>query len=59
MENKEVTLQTILDVMNSKFKQIDEKFDKIDKRLDGIDTRITRIATDNQEEHEKFSDGPT
>lgn len=75
MENKEVTLQTILDVMNSKFKQIDEKFDKIDKRfeqidekfdkidkrfeqiderLDGIDTRITKIATDNQEEHEKI-----
>lgn len=68
MENQEVTLQTILNVMNSKFKQIDEKFDKIDRRfeqidekfdkidkhLDGIDTRITRIATDNQEEHEKI-----
>ena len=46
MDNN-VTLQTILDVMNTKFAEIDARFDKIDnrlncmdKRFDGIDNRL-------------------
>ena len=60
MDNN-VTLQTILDVMNTKFAEIDARFDKIDnrldcmdKRFDGIDNRISKLAGDNKEEHEKI-----
>ena len=61
MENKEITLQTVLDVMNSKFEKIDKRLDGIDNRLDGIDDRldnmdirITRMDVDNKEAHEKI-----
>ena len=61
MQNKEITLQTILDVMNSKFEKVNERLDGIDDRLDGIDDRldnmdirITRIDADNKEAHEKI-----
>ena len=68
MQNKEITLQTILDVMNSKFEKvnkslngIDDRLDNMDIRLDGIDNRldnmdirITRLDTDNKEAHEKI-----
>ena len=37
MQNKEITLQTILDVMNSKFEKINKRLDIIDDRLDFID----------------------
>lgn len=40
MENQNVTLQTILDVMNSKFEKLDRRLDGIDSRLDGIDNRL-------------------
>ena len=60
MDNN-VTLQTILDVMNIKFAEIDARFDKMDnrldsmdKRFDGIDNRIAKLAGDNKEEHEKI-----
>ena len=43
MENKEITLQTVLDVMNSKFEKIDKRLDGIDNRLDGIDDRLDGI----------------
>ena len=43
MENKEITLQTVLDVMNSKFEKIDKRLDGIDNRLDGIDNRLDGI----------------
>lgn len=61
MENKKISLQTVLDVMNSRFEKIDKRLDKIDDRLDGIDDRldnmdirITRIDSDNKEAHEKI-----
>ena len=68
MDNKEITLQTILDVMNSRFEKVDKRLDGIDDRLDGIDERldgidnrldnmdirITRIDADNKEAHEKI-----
>ena len=68
MNNKEITLQTILDVMNSRFEQVDKRLDGIDERLDGIDERldgidnrldnmdirITRMDADNKEAHEKI-----
>lgn len=68
MQNKEITLQTILDVMNSKFEKVNKRLDGIDDRLDGIDNRldgiddrldnidirITRIDADNKEAHEKI-----
>ena len=61
MQNKEITLQTILDVMNSKFEKVNKRLDGIDDRLDGIDDRldnmdirITRIDADNKEAHEKI-----
>ena len=43
MENKEITLQTVLDVMNSKFEKVDKRLDGIDNRLDGIDNRLDGI----------------
>ena len=43
MQNKEITLQTILDVMNSKFEKVDKRLDGIDDRLDGIDDRLDGI----------------
>ena len=43
MENTEITLQTVLDVMNSKFEKIDKRLDNIDGRLDGIDDRLDGI----------------
>ena len=43
MENKEITLQTVLDVMNSKFEKVDKRLDRIDDRLDGIDDRLDGI----------------
>lgn len=43
MNNKEITLQTILDVMNSRFEQVDKRLDGIDERLDGIDERLDGI----------------
>ena len=68
MENKEITLKTIFDTMNSKFEEIDNKLDGIDGRLDGIDDRldgidgrlnnmdirISKIDGDNKEAHEKI-----
>lgn len=61
MENKEISLQTVLDVMNSRFEKVDKRLDKIDVRLDGIDDRldnmdirITRLDADNKEAHEKI-----
>lgn len=68
MKDKEITLQTVLDVMNSRFEKVDKRLDKIDDRLDGIDDRldgiddrldnmdirITRIDSDNKEAHEKI-----
>ena len=68
MNNKEITLQTILDVMNSRFEKIDtrldgidaklngidDRLDSIDNRLDNMDIRITRIDADNKEAHEKI-----
>ena len=43
MNNKEITLQTILDVMNSRFEKVDKRLDGIDHRLDGIDDRLDGI----------------
>ena len=43
MENTEISLQTILDVMNSKFEKINKKLESIDNRLDGIDERLDGI----------------
>ena len=43
MKNKEITLQTVLDVMNSKFEKVDQHLEKIDERLDGIDDRLDGI----------------
>ena len=43
MENKEISLQTLLDVMNSRFEQVHTHLDKIDVRLDGIDERLDGI----------------
>ena len=61
MENKEISLQTVLDVMNSRFEKVDKRLDKIDVRLDGIDDRldnmdirITRLDANNKEAHEKI-----
>lgn len=61
MENKEITLQTVLDVMNSRFEKVYKRLDKIgdrldgiDNRLDNIDIRITKIDADNKEAHEKI-----
>ena len=54
MENKEISLQTVLDVMNSKFEKIDKRLDGIDSRLDNMDIRITRMDADNKEAHEKI-----
>ena len=54
MESNEITLQTILDVMNSKFEKVDKRLDGIDDRLDGIDLRITKLDADNKEAHEKI-----
>ena len=61
MNNQEITLQTVLDVMNSRFEKVDKQLDSIDDRLDGIDSRldnmdirITRIDADNKEAHEKI-----
>lgn len=68
MENQEISLQTVLDVMNSRFEKVDKRLDKIDDRLDGIDERldgiddrldnmdirITRLDADNKEAHEKI-----
>ena len=54
MENQNITLQTILDVMNSKFEKIDKRLDGIDSRLDNMDIRITRMDADNKEAHEKI-----
>ena len=54
MKNKEITLQTVLDVMNSKFEKIDKRLDGIDSRLDNMDIRITRMDADNKEAHEKI-----
>ena len=44
------------DQIDKKFEQIDKRFDQIDKRLDCIDARITRLAADNEEAHNKFSE---
>ena len=68
MNNKEITLQTILDVMNFRFEKVDKRLDGIDERLDGIDDRldgidnrldnmdirITRMDANNKEAHEKI-----
>ena len=68
MNNENVTLQTILDVMNSRFEKVDRRLDKIDDRIDGIDDRldgidkrldnmdirITKMDADNKEAHEKI-----
>ena len=43
MENQNITLQTILDVMNSKFEKVDKRLDCIDSRLNGIDNRLDGI----------------
>ena len=43
MNNIEITLQTVLDVMNSRFEKVDTRLDKIDDRLDGIDDRLDGI----------------
>ena len=43
MENKEISLQTVLDVMNSRFEKVDKRLDKIDVRLDGIDDRLDNM----------------
>ena len=63
MSNNEITLSTIYNFMVDKFEQIDKKFEQInkrfeqiDKRLDSIDTRITRLAADNEEAHNNFSE---
>ena len=54
MQNKEITLQTILDVMNSKFEKVNKRLDGIDDRLDNMYIRITKIDADNKEAHEKI-----
>ncbi len=63
MSNNEITLSTIYNFMvdkfeqiDKKFEQIDKRFEQIDKRLDSIDTRITRLAADNEEAHNNFSE---
>ena len=45
MENQNITLQTILDVMNSKFEKLDKRLDCIDSRLDGIDNRLSIVES--------------
>lgn len=40
MENKEITLQSILNVVNSKFENLDKHLGKIDNKLAGIDSRL-------------------
>ena len=45
MENQNITLQTILDVMNSKFEKLDKRLDCIDSRLDGIDNRLCTVES--------------
>ena len=68
MKKQEITLQTILDVMNSKFEKVEKRLDNIDNRLgcvetrldnvenrlDNMDIRITKLAADNKEAHEKI-----
>lgn len=43
MKNQEITLQTVLNVMNSKFEKIDKRLDSIDSRIDSIDDRLDGI----------------
>lgn len=63
MDKRFEQIETRFDQMDKRFEQIetrldqmDSRFEQIDKRLDSIDARITRLAADNEEAHNNFSE---